>query len=94
MDQVEDAVKDFEKSVLLSPLFAVAHVQKCYTGWTSRCVLLCDLSSYCTVKEALDRLQSYCNVFLVFFLGQKCCAATKFVLDTASFSEFFAKPSG
>jgi len=33
MDKVEDAVKDFEKSVSLSPTFAVAHVQKCYTGW-------------------------------------------------------------
>jgi len=32
MDKVEDAVKDFEKSVSLSPTFAVAHVQKCYTG--------------------------------------------------------------
>jgi len=32
MDMIEDAVKDFEKSVSLSPMFAVAHVQKCYTG--------------------------------------------------------------
>lgn len=33
MDKVEDAVKDFEKSVSLSPTFAVAHVQKCYTDF-------------------------------------------------------------
>jgi hypothetical protein len=32
LERVEDAVKDFEKSVKLSPSFAVAHVQKCYTG--------------------------------------------------------------
>ena len=32
LENVEDAVKDFEKSVNLSPTFAVAHVQKCYTG--------------------------------------------------------------
>jgi len=74
MDQVEDAVKDFEKSVSLSPLFAVAHVQKCYTGWTSCCNSL-SLSNYCTAKETLGRLQSYCNVLLMFFSWSQmsCC---------------------
>ena len=32
IDRVEDAVKDFEKSVELSPDFPIAFVQKCYTG--------------------------------------------------------------
>ena len=32
IDRVDEAVADFEKSVILSPQFAVAHVQKCYTG--------------------------------------------------------------
>ena len=32
IDKVEEALKDFQKSVTLSPEFAVAHVQKCYTG--------------------------------------------------------------
>ena len=32
LENIEDAVKDFEKSVRLSPAFAIAHVQKCYTG--------------------------------------------------------------
>ena len=32
IDNVDGAVKDFDKSVELSPGFAIAHVQKCYTG--------------------------------------------------------------
>ena len=32
IDRVEDAVKDFEHTVSLHPDFAIAHVQKCYTG--------------------------------------------------------------
>jgi len=31
-ERIEDAVTDFEKSLELSPHFAVAQVQKCYTG--------------------------------------------------------------
>jgi import receptor subunit TOM70 len=33
LENVEEAVKDFEKSVALSPNFPVAHVQKCYTDF-------------------------------------------------------------
>jgi len=50
MDKVEDAVKDFEKSVSLSPTFAVAHVQKCYTGWSLF------LSMFVLPAEILHRL--------------------------------------
>ena len=32
LDRVEEALADFEKCVSLNPEFAVAQVQKCYTG--------------------------------------------------------------
>ena len=35
IDRVEDAVKDFDKCVQLSPDFPIASVQKCYTEYRS-----------------------------------------------------------
>ena len=32
LEKIDEAVKDFEESVKLSPNFPVSEVQKCYTG--------------------------------------------------------------
>ena len=54
VDQVESAVTDFQKSVSLCPDFAIAHVQKCYTGKKKNMKYL---------KLALFLLQPYIYTF-------------------------------
>ena len=64
MEKVEEAVKDFEKSVSLSPSFAVAHVQKCYTGWSLFLSVLFIFG--CSVHDKVRFYKFQCDLLLVF----------------------------
>jgi len=67
MDKVQDAVKDFEKSVSLSPMFAVAHVQKCYTGWDC---LSSSISTFFEMKDGfMPNVTRLSNVFKLFHMS-------------------------
>ncbi len=60
IERVDEAVRDFEKCVQLSPEFAVASVQKCYTEYRSVCVCMC----VCLTEEGAQCFVKRSKVFL------------------------------
>ncbi|KAI0231228.1 Mitochondrial import receptor subunit TOM70 [Lamellibrachia satsuma] len=86
IDKVEEALKDFQQSVTLSPNFAVAHVQKCYTEYRLAFARHSQLELQSAMKSFEDTLEKFVDCAEGYALyGQALCDQQMFAKADENF---------
>lgn len=88
IDRIEEAVKDFHKSTTLSPNFAIAQVQKCYTEYRYAFMTRSPMQLQSSMQEFEETLKKFPTCAEGYALyGQALCDQQQFQLADENFKK-------